>query len=52
MYHELSMENRLREFGYGGRKRSQVLKGQQPLSSNDANTIIDINLGVNVLGVC
>jgi hypothetical protein len=46
------MENRLREFGYGGRKRSQVLKGQQPLSSNDANTIIDINLGVNVLGVC
>jgi len=51
MYHELSME-KTKRIRIRGRKRSQVLKGQQPPRSNDAYTIIDINLGVNVLDVC
>jgi hypothetical protein len=40
------MENRLKEFGNGEGKDSN-----NPFSC-DANTMIDINLGVNVLDVC
>ena len=34
-----------------GKEKLLKLKGQQPISSNDAYTIIDIYLGVNVIGV-